>query len=112
MNMRESADHENMLSAVRVGANGYTIADVDALCAIAVAGALKGREIQDAALRKDAERYRWLRGGKARTTGAPKRGRIEVYQWEDKSEGSLLKGRALDAAIDAAMAAASCIGAA
>jgi RecJ-like exonuclease len=60
-------------------------------------------DVADDALRADAERYRWLRGGKCRTTGSPKRGRIEVYQWHDRSEGDLLKGDQLDAAIDAAL---------
>lgn len=55
----------------------------------------------------DAERYQWLRRGKVRTTGTPKAGRIEVCQWEDRSEGTILKGAALDAAIDAAIRAMS-----
>lgn len=50
----------------------------------------------------DAARYRWLRGGKARTTGRPRTGRIEIFQWDDSSEGYAIKGDALDAAIDAA----------
>jgi hypothetical protein len=54
-----------------------------------------------AELRKDAQRYRLLRGGTPRTTGAPKPGRIEVLQWEDGTEANVLKGDALDAAIDA-----------
>jgi hypothetical protein len=57
------------------------------------------------ALKADAERYRWLRGGKARTTGAPKAGRIEVYVWEDRSEGRSIKGEEMDAEIDFARAA-------
>jgi len=56
-------------------------------------------------LRADAERYRWLRAGKARTTGRPKEGRIEVIRWEDSSEGDILKLSALDNAIDAARTA-------
>ncbi len=58
-----------------------------------------------AAAEKDAERYHWLRGGKARTSGSPKPGRIEVMRWDDRSEGTILKGQDLDAAVDAAMPA-------
>ena len=48
MNSAQSADHENMLSAMRAGRGQYTKADMEALCAIAVAGAMKGLELQTA----------------------------------------------------------------
>lgn len=63
-----------------------------------------GMEMEFLELKRDAERYRWLRGGKARTSGNPKRGRIEVFRWDDRSEGTQLKDASLDEAIDAAMA--------
>lgn len=53
------------------------------------------------ALRKDAARYRKLRNGKARTTGSPRAGRIEVFRWDDRMAGTQLKGEELDDAIDA-----------
>ena len=55
------------------------------------------------AAREDARRYRWLRRGKARTTGMPRGWRIETMQWEDRCEATILKGDELDAAIDSAM---------
>lgn len=55
----------------------------------------------------DAARYRHLRGGKARTTGRPKYNSIEAIAWEGPSEGNVLKGEALDSAVDAAIAARS-----
>jgi hypothetical protein len=57
----------------------------------------------------DARRYKHLRYGKARTTGGPRTGRIEVFQWQSRGEGEQLKGEALDAAIDAALAARSAL---
>jgi hypothetical protein len=57
----------------------------------------------DAGEARDAARYRYLRGGKARTGGSPRAGRIEVFRWDDRMEGTQLKGEALDAAIDAAL---------
>lgn len=54
-------------------------------------------------LRKDAARYRKLRAGKARTTGSPRAGRIEVFRWDDRMAGTQLKGEELDDAIDAAL---------
>lgn len=47
------------------------------------------------------KRYLFLRSGKARTTCGPRAGRIEVMRWDDRSEGTILKGEELDAAIDA-----------
>jgi len=55
-------------------------------------------------LQADAERYRWLRGGKARTGGGPRAGRVEVFQWDNRMEGTQLKGEALDVAVDRARA--------
>lgn len=52
---------------------------------------------------RDAARYRWLRRGRARTTGLPKSERLEVLRWVDRCEADVLKGDALDAAIDAAL---------
>lgn len=56
---------------------------------------------------KDANRYRWLRHGRPRTTGMPRPERIEVLQWENRQEANALKGTELDAAIDSAIADAA-----
>ena len=53
---------------------------------------------------QDAARYRWLRGGRA--AKKIKAGMLTVYQWEDSQVAGELKGDALDAAVDAAIAAA------
>ena len=56
---------------------------------------------------RDGERYRHLRAGTARTAAPRKKtvGRIEVLQWESPQEANVLKGEALDAAVDAEIAA-------
>lgn len=61
---------------------------------------------RDEAMERDAARYRWLRHGKARSTGSPKSGRLEVFLWDNRSEAHVLKGEELDTAIDAALAQA------
>ncbi len=48
MNSAQNAEHENMLSAMRSGSGKYTKADVEAMCSIAVAAALRGVELQTA----------------------------------------------------------------
>lgn len=56
MNTAESARHENMLSAMRANNGKYTKDDVEALCSIAVAGALRGVDLQTGAMRNVMER--------------------------------------------------------
>lgn len=62
-----------------------------------------------AALRKDAERYRWLRN---RLNGSDFTAGACIDMWDDYGICNQLTGDAADAAIDAAMAAAPAVGAA
>ena len=59
--MERSAHEENMLSAARAGK--FTKADLEAACAIAAAGALKGAKLQAAA--QDTQRSDELRQRRA-----------------------------------------------
>jgi uncharacterized membrane-anchored protein len=67
------------------------------------ASAIESLSARVAELEADARRYQYLRGGKARKPGNATEGLIEVYLWEGRSEGSSIKGDALDNAIDAAI---------
>lgn len=57
-------------------------------------------DAEDAALREDAERYRWLRNA---PNNAPDGG-VEILFWR-REKGAIVTGASLDAAIDAARAA-------
>lgn len=91
--------------------NKNNVSDEDVVIAASEAGrALQGareraeRAEQEAAeLRKDAERYRWLRGGSDVPAHSVRWGRWEINHWEGANGWRNLLCSELDAAIDAAM---------